>query len=618
MRTDLFNALLRDRDDVKLWAVYADWLESTGDPRGALSSFMLKREVSPSRAMEDAFLALTPLLQSLTPESLKTLTTRGNPRLAPVFRRGFLFSAGATQASDFEALLRHPSAALLENVILESAELEAWFALVDAPLPWRRLELNPQDGSIDLSALTTRLPFLETLTLETRCDALTLPALPSLKRVRVRDPDVATLETVLDADLPSLKSLELLAERENPETPPELDDLIAALAPHLARLTRVVLEGTPGPETASLVRRAKQVRVRAPTRSEASFVVVRGDLSAEHRSALATFAKLGGVTRLTITEGLPRLGATPLRVLQFNGTGEVPLAPRSAVQHLARKDRALDAVAFTLSGSNNIASTWSVGPHLAPIAVEPGRVKMIPVSRRDEGTYREREMIQAVLGALAGLDPGLDVLDELLEALELGTTQVLLGAPLAQGEVLPLFTDYQATEQADDEAYDDEEDEEDEDEDLRGEDDEWDTADPWGATPVNVPDFGPREVTVAADEDDPEDDLDAPLHDAATADEAEVWTEGPIDLPEHHDSLPGDPIAEPELRAEEESLRPNGEDPCPRCHQPGELERCAQCLELVCCACAGGAAVTHAFDAQWAFACAQCESLSPGRFVTPR
>ena len=54
MRSELEAALLHHRDDVKRWAVYADWLEASGDPHGALASLMLRRETKPSRALSEA------------------------------------------------------------------------------------------------------------------------------------------------------------------------------------------------------------------------------------------------------------------------------------------------------------------------------------------------------------------------------------------------------------------------------------------------------------------------------------------------------------------------------------------------------------------------------------
>lgn len=623
MRTDLEQALLRDRHNVRLWAVYADWLESAGDVRGALSSLMLKREAAPSRAMEEALQAQAPLLASLMPTSLGTLDTRGSPRLAPVFRRGFLFSGGATQASDVEALVTHPSAAFLDTVLLESAELAEWFGSVSEPLPWRMLELNASE--IELTPLAPHVPFLQTLRLEAPCDELTFAPIPSLRRVQLRGPSTENLAALLEAELPALEVIELLAPRGDARTAPELDALVEVLAPRVARLSRVVLEGTPGPATARLVEQHRHVLVRTalpPERlfptplylegPEASFAVVRGALKHEHRETLTAFAKLAGAKRLTLTESVLDFGSGPLTVLQFNGEGEVPIVPRIAVQQLAKKDRTLDAASFTVSVSNNVASAWSVGPHVA-FASDLKKRTVMPVSRRDEGAYTRDELTRAVLGALAGLDPGLDVLEELLDLLDRGSTHVLIGASLEQGERLPLFTDF-APAPPEEEEYEEEEDDGDEEEyQLSADDDGWDPVDPWGAAPVNVPDFGPVEASAPEGEEEPDEDLDPPLHDASSADEEELWVEGPVELPEHHDSLPGDRIAEPEL----ELLERPQTTACPRCQQHGETERCVQCLEEVCRECAGPAAHA-AWDEQRDFSCFQCEPLWAGRFVRPR
>lgn len=78
--------MLERRDDATRWAVYADWLEVNGSPRGALMSLMLEREARPSRALHDAVAATDRLRFDLTPLPLRTLQARG-VRERPVFRR---------------------------------------------------------------------------------------------------------------------------------------------------------------------------------------------------------------------------------------------------------------------------------------------------------------------------------------------------------------------------------------------------------------------------------------------------------------------------------------------------------------------------------------------------
>ena len=104
--------------------------------------------------------------------------------------------------ADAPGSVTHPSAALLDTAILQSADFAEWFATVSAPLPWRTLELTA--SAIDLTPLAPYLPFLHTLRLEVSCNELTLGALPSLERVQLRGASAENLRTVLEAELSDL------------------------------------------------------------------------------------------------------------------------------------------------------------------------------------------------------------------------------------------------------------------------------------------------------------------------------------------------------------------------------------------------------------------------------
>ncbi|MDP1825336.1 MAG: hypothetical protein Q8L48_18915 [Archangium sp.] len=635
MRSELEAALLQHRDDVKRWAVYADWLEAAGDPHGALASLMLRREAKPSRALSEALAAQAPLIATLTPESLKTLATRGFPRLVPVFRRGFLFSAGAEQASDFEALVHHRSAALLDHAILEAGTetLEEWLSTVKGPLPWRRLELTANDGDepLDVGPWLERLPYLEELSVSVESGQVEFGPSATLRRVRIREARPPNLASLFGARLPSLTALELVADEDW-----QLDPLASELQAGWPKLTEVLVEGRVEGETRRLCARRdgpRQVVVRAGEGSlddfairlqrelETSFVVLHGELTPEREQAITQFALLGGVTRLVAFVG----AAQGLTLIRLHGTGDAPLVPRVALQQLVKKDRSLNGVALTLSSSNDAASAWSFGPH---VARADERRNVLPLSRRDDAYHSRDQLTREVLDALLGYDPGLDVLEALLLATDAARPRALVGGLPAPGERVPLFTDHEAQPEVDEtDEYDDEEGEDaldghgEDDDDARY--DDWDTeeADPWGGAPVNVPDYGPPEPVAAAPadeaivEDDPEDDLDPPLHDAFTADEEEVWTEGPVDLPEHHAQLPGDPIVTEPEPDPQGSVDP-ALLPCARCHQPAETARCARCQEELCRSCAGPQALI-AWEEGLSFSCSQCVPEAEGKFVRP-
>ncbi|MFT3712294.1 MAG: hypothetical protein QM817_32005 [Archangium sp.] len=667
-------ALLQRRDDVREWAVYADWLEANGSPRGALASLMLRREVTPTFALTEALKAHGALLSDLTPEPLKSLGTRGLPRLAPVFRRGFIHSAGAADATDFQMLVEHPSCALLDTVILKPdgmPALAAWLETVKAPLPWRRVEVqfNAQNQDVNLTALFERTPRLEHLTL-----ALWQP--PSSLELRGLGAESVTFHgatpLMLRALLPfkeqKLKRLEVCQGRNEygERDEGQLDELVEALGSLFKRLDEVVLEGAIGEDTrrACLAgARPKRVVVRAPEpiadsfaiseeREETSFALFNRALTKDDEAAITQYAKLAGVTRLVVHTRVVDLGARQLSLLRLHGTGEAPLFARVVAQHLVKGDRTLDALALTLSQSNDITSTWAFGPHLARPETPK---KTIPVARREEGRFTRHQVVREACEALLGFDAGLDVLEVLLSAFDFPEVRTLIGEPPSGAEQVPLFTDF-----VKDEPVEEEEEDEDEDgyyddyEDMGGADrrdalahqvgddgpndprswydDDFEEfgSSQWGAAPENLPEYPRPEApapasepvvigaslkpTANAEDDDPEDDLDARTHDAWSADAEELWTEGPVDLPEHHRVPIGETFEEDENPGE----LPRGTYvpdavPCAQCGLLRETERCELCRDEVCRECAGVKSLAD-WEERRAFHCAQC-TPSSGKYV---
>lgn len=666
--------LLERRDDVREWAVYADWLEATGSPRGALASLMLRREVTSTFAMSEALKAHAELISELTPEPFKTLVTRGSPRLVPVFRRGFIQSAGALDDADFAALVEHPSCALLDEVILRPGgmeQLERWLSSVKAPLPWRRVEVGftVQDDEVALGKLfelTPRLQHLK-LALNNAPDSIDLKGL-NCDSVSFGGATRGMLRALMESGAKKLKRVEVRAARNDygQREENDLDELIEVLLPTWKKLDELILEGTLGELTRRacsgavrpsrvLVRTtlptAEPFAVRRTEETETSFALFNRELNADDEATLTQYAKLAGVTRLIAYTRRLTLGPRNLTLLRLHGTGEAPLVARVVAQQLVKADRALDAIALTVSSSNDICSAWSFGPHVAKPDTPK---KSIPVARREEGRFTRQQMVRELCEAMVGFDPGLDVFEALEDAFDLASVRALIGEAPAAGEEVPLFTDFTAEEEPDE---DDEELDEDEDyddyEDLGGADrrdalahtagDE-DRGDPrwhyyededneWGATPESVPDSGQQapdatvkvevpvvigaslKPTANALDDDPEDDLDAPTHDAWSANEEEVWTEGPVDMPEHHRV----PIGE---SFDEESELPIGTYvpdalPCSHCTQLRETARCSVCRDEVCRECAGVKSLA-AWDDGRDFSCAQCTPRTSGHFVAVR
>lgn len=638
MEPSLSAELLANRDDARRWAVYADWLEARGDPHGALVSLMLEREVRPTRALAKAVKEREQLIGELTPAPLRTLIARELPRLAPVFRRGFIWSAGAADDADFAALVSHPACAFLERAVLSppsGEQLKTWQAEGGAALPWRQLHVVVPDGveSVDLTPLVSRLPGLQSLELEcvNELTEFTLGSAPVLREVTLVGGSEPVLEAMLKA--PALVDVSLrlsTARRYDPEGATRLELMARRLA-SVSRLERVVLEGEPGEVVRSMAeaRGATQVAVRAleldeppferwPAGDETCFVVLRGPLTSAHREALLQFARHAGATRVVATIAELDVGSSRLTLLRLHGEGEMRLVPRAIANQLSKSDPQLDVAAITVSNSNNSANAWAVGPHAA---TDEGRRRSVPAMRHDAGFWSRDALVREVLDGLLGFDPGLDVLDGMLVELDLGRRETWLGAALASHERLPLFTDLDA--RVDEEEEGDEDDgrdpertdaldsDEDDEDDWGGYQDEEDAPSEWGAEPIVLPEWVPAsdEVRVLpgahTEDDDPDDDLEPPQPDAFEAREGDVWSEGPVDLPEHHDASIGDPIA-----VDDEEL-PRGHfdalhEPCARCHDLKVLRRCQRCGADVCVSCSAATTTDVLDDDGREFLCIDC------------
>lgn len=630
-------AVLEHRDDPTRWAVYADWLEVNGSPRGALMSLMLEREARPSRALHEAIAGTDRLRVELTPPPLRTLHARGVVREAPVLRRGTLSMTSALEFSDFEAVLSHPSATLLERVRLapgSAEELERWIRAVSRPLPWRRLEIalapRREAAQLDLRELMRWLPRLETLRLERLgvLEQFFVGSAPSLRAIEVVHAGKALLEGV--RRLPSLERLELLLDLAN-RYQPEGRETAEALASNLQQLGNVgelVVEGTVGDGLQRLIaaRRPGTTLVRAInavdgpalvpwlSQVEQSLLIIRGGLPPALREAIVACADTSGAQRVAVQHVTVRLDGAEVTVARLLGAGEVQVVPGAVARQLAKRSRNLDVASVCLSDSNRSISSESLGPHVSM----PG-VRNRPIARRDESASFRDRVVRDVIEGLLGFDPGWGVLERLVTELDFASTEVVVGAPLSPGERLVLFTERARLPPRDEE---DEEEGEEEDEEGEYDDGFEDSMNEWGEAPpdarnspegfVFVPEpEQPRVLPGGFAEDDVEDD--EPFLDAVDADEGLVWNESPVEIPEHHLGSTGDPdetITEPEPQPLDEEAQP-----CSRCQQCATLARCSSCEREVCLSCVP-VGQRAAWDEGRAFICLDCEG--EGLRVKPR
>jgi uncharacterized protein (TIGR02996 family) len=131
---DLEKAISADPYDVSAYAVYADWLQEQGDPRGELMSLQLASEAEPGYKVNKFDKAAEALIAKhaayfLGPLADHTLTYDGHDDDAFSWRFGFIHSAKlshnhytnddfeGSMAEVLETLLRHPSGRFLTELV---------------------------------------------------------------------------------------------------------------------------------------------------------------------------------------------------------------------------------------------------------------------------------------------------------------------------------------------------------------------------------------------------------------------------------------------------------------------------------------------------------------------
>lgn len=618
--------------EVTQWAVYADWLESSGDPRGSLMSLMLEQERTPVALDAAQSNERRRLMQLLTPRPLLTMVAR-EKSLAPVFRRGMIWCAGALDGDDLDALINHPSCALLDRAVLRTtpAVLAQWATqLGGRTLPWRTLELETRyfvaTDLLDLRPWIRALPQLERLVITTPSiviENVLLDPMPRLESVNATHATPKLLEQ-LSLNAPNLERLELfvdtavLRSTRNSVAVEALTPWLTQLAP---RLTAALVEGEIGPRLGALL--ANEPKVVARTRSESSlpnvvpsqtcfeqaFVIARHELPSETVALVTDLGRETGTQRLVARQASWSTGFGTVEVLRLQGTGE-PVLPHQVARLLSQRHRGLDVVAFALSNANSAVQSWSFGPHR--------RARPEVRIRRDESFSFHDSVLRELVEAMIGFDPGPGLFEALAVELDLATPRLLLGDA---GDT-DVFTELaRGPSQHTDEPEDDELDgDEDDDEDYFDDEREEEEARAWGPAPEPPNPFlaEPTPFWVVQEErvlpggfaDDPAED-DEPAFDATTADAAEVLEQGPVELAEHHQGSTGDPL---ELVVNEEAQLVASA--CERCHSVRETRRCARCGDEVCRACAGAAVMT-AWEDEKAFACLECAAPRALR-VVPR
>ncbi|MEJ7601535.1 MAG: TIGR02996 domain-containing protein [Kofleriaceae bacterium] len=276
MTAALEAAIEADPDARSGYAVYADWLQEQGDPRGELIAVQLAREDAPD---DPALLAReSELLAQHEDDWLGGVTSDNWPfgRTRVKWRRGFVSEAevltgyeSVEAAISLAELLQRPvgrfvralelGAAIAYNGRAETDDISLFELLRDHPLPTlRRLRVTCFDDDIswthvgDVSIANPSLCNLEQLTLEVGRFTLGKIELPALQHLTLVTGGLRAhvLASIASARWPALEQLDVFlgtADYGGDCTPRDVVPILAG--ENLPRVTRLALcNGTFGDE----------------------------------------------------------------------------------------------------------------------------------------------------------------------------------------------------------------------------------------------------------------------------------------------------------------------------------------------------------------------------------
>jgi uncharacterized protein (TIGR02996 family) len=258
VRDELIAAIENDPDDIENYRVYADWLESNGQPRGQLIAMELMRERLTDRAKREHLARrIAEYFQRNRGTFLAGLKSWPDLRYDTQYgmlrwRHGFIYSAqflahdSGDHCARMRELLAAPSGRFLVHVQMGANPAREVLAVLfeKVPASLRRLEV-PVDN-VDLSSAwpvlarlahlgvrnagavlgTVDLPRLETLVIHgSLVDAIAEARVPALEVLRIESAERhRSLSRLLDElDSPLLEKIEL-------PTYPNTNELVADLS----------------------------------------------------------------------------------------------------------------------------------------------------------------------------------------------------------------------------------------------------------------------------------------------------------------------------------------------------------------------------------------------------
>ncbi|HEX7699891.1 MAG TPA: TIGR02996 domain-containing protein, partial [Kofleriaceae bacterium] len=582
---ELLAALVEHPDDLASWNVYADVLQTRGDPRGELISMMLRREQEP-----------TPQLFEAQRRYLARHAATLAPHAVQVWRRGFPTELRITSPEQL-AMLAEPTLRFVDTVMIaiEGGQWDAWAtALAEQTWPWRGLVVsfrNPPEH-LELRVLFAACPAVETAritllyaTVAPVWDNVHAPALQRLVLV-----DVGRVEA-LEADLPALRELWIIGE----------SDVAESVCKRWQALERVVissaLENLPA-NTASYREPADRYDY-APS----AFMIVGEPIELSLLQKVA--ARMTGLTQLSVRTAELWWVRRPVTVISLHGEQD----PHTLLPHTL-------AVA--------LENVLAPPPPIVLVAVDSNRGQFLALGNpevrgQDEPTdATTTDVARRAFDVAFGCDPGSTIVDDILDLLAAAPEHALIGH--TGGRMLSIIDPRAPTLEAQnaEEFADEEEDEEDEDyvdcdDDLET---QYEEPPPLERALFRTQEDGPIEANVIVEADDEVGEEDDEL--SATdevLDRPEAWFEFRENWDDRAiapDNEPGDVRwPDPAFVENERGLDPERELATPACAQHGPFDVCSWCGTAVCWSCA---------DTRVNGVCASCiveiEQPSPSDAIT--
>ena len=258
-------SIIADPTDPAAYAVYADWLQRRGDPRGELIALQLAREAElarNARARSTLPAAIGRLLEhhaaSLLGGLAAFVTDVRDPAAEPlVWRRGFIHRValdshrGGDLGAIVEQVLQHPSGRFVSELVVRCDDIDEAHRVVDAlrelaPPTLFELDLLVRGQLLDLGALWAAVARLRRVAVVARAFDLGAVALPEAERARFATARLSgdSVRAIATAPWPALQRLDLRFGGRDEPGGSTLDDLQLLLERgDLPALTHLKLRG---------------------------------------------------------------------------------------------------------------------------------------------------------------------------------------------------------------------------------------------------------------------------------------------------------------------------------------------------------------------------------------